>query len=84
MIDTISFNIMSLYEPKFCTECGVQVSDHSRTMLCRKCDSRLKARARMAGYRAAGLCCLCGSELEEGYKRCAACRAKRRQRRQTE
>lgn len=76
MIDLV--DIMTLYQPKHCRECGTQVSDHSRTLLCRKCDSRLRARARTLKRRAEGVCVLCGSPVEDGFKRCAACREKRR------
>ena len=80
----MTIDIMFLYHPKHCKECGTQLSDQSKIELCHKCSARLRARARRAERDAAGRCRNCGAELDGIHKQCAACRARQRARRKEE
>ena len=72
-------NIMDLYQPKHCTNCGKVISDRSRVMLCINCNNNLRLKANRIRYEAQGLCGYCGRETDGVYKECLTCRMKRRQ-----
>ena len=80
----MSVDVMFLYHPRYCTECGERLSDSTKTGKCPRCSARLRARARRAARDAAGRCRNCGAELDGIHKQCDACRARQRARRQEE
>lgn len=76
----LSFDITTVYQPKFCKECGDPISDRKRNGICYKCEQRALRQKRLASRRAAGLCPYCGNaKPEEGHSRCSECLEKKRQ-----
>ncbi len=71
-------NIMELYQPKHCKNCGKEISDRSRTMLCINCYNNLRLKANRIKYEAQGLCGYCGRETD-WHKECLTCRTKRQE-----